>query len=71
MIMLSNLSLRNFDAWSGAKETKEAIIKNGKTEEFNSLMSELYPNGLTETEINDLLRFEKDWIFEILNIETE
>ena len=38
-----NLSLRNFDAWSGAVDTKETIIDAGKEKEFDSLIDELYP----------------------------
>ena len=66
-----NLSLRNFDAWSGAVDTKETIIDAGKEKEFDFLIDELYPDGLTETELNDLLWFEEDWLFEMLGIEID
>lgn len=68
MKVLTETSLTNFDAWSGAKETKKTIIDNCKVEEFDSLIEELYPDGLTETQLNDLLWFESDWIFEVLGI---
>lgn len=61
-------TLMDFDAWSGAVETKETIIENGKGEEFDYLIDELYPDGLTETELNDILWFETDWIYKQLNI---
>ena len=67
----NNLSLRNFDAWSGAVDTKETIIDAGKEKEFDFLIDELYPDGLTETELNDLLWFEEDWLFEMLGIEID
>ena len=66
-----NLTLRNFDAWSGAVDTKEAIINEGKAEQFDSLIDELYPDGLTDTQLNDLLWFEEDWLFEMLGIEID
>ena len=66
-----NLTLRNFDAWSGAVDTKETILNEGKENEFNSLIEELYPDGLTDTQLNDLLWFESDWIFEMLGIEID
>ena len=66
-----NLTLVNFNAWSGAVETKETIINEGKAEQFDNLIEELYPDGLTETTLNDLLWFEDEWIFEMLGIETE
>lgn len=63
-----NLTLADFDAWSGAKDTKETILNNNKGEEFDSLIEDLYPNGLSETQLNDILWFESDWIFEQLGI---
>ena len=66
-----NLTLRNFDAWSGAVDTKETIINEGKDKEFDFLIEELYPDGLTDTQLNDLLWFEEDWIFEMLGIEID
>lgn len=66
-----NLTLRNFDAWSGAVDTKETIINAGKDKDFEYLIEELYPEGLTDTQLNDLLWFEEDWIFEQLGIEIE
>ena len=63
-----NTTLANFDAWSGAVDTKQAILDAHKGDEFDYLIGELYPNGLSETELNDLLWFEEDWIFEMLGI---
>lgn len=71
MKVLTETSLLNFDAWSGAKETKKTIIDNFKVEEFDSLIEELYPEGLTDTQLNDLLWFESEWIFETLGIREE
>ena len=69
MITIKNTqTLMDFDAWSGAVETKETIIENGKGEEFDYLIDELYPDGLTETQLNDILWFETDWIYDTLKI---
>jgi hypothetical protein len=67
----SEISLRQHDAWSGAVETKQAIIDAGKADKFDSLIEELYPDGISETHLNDILWFEEDWIFEMLGINTE
>ena len=64
-------TLRNFDAWSGAKYTKEIIIEHNKENDFECLIDELYPDGLSETNLNDILWFEQDWIFESLKIRLE
>ena len=66
-----NTTLVNFDAWSGAVDTKERIIQEGKADEFDNLIEELYPDGLSETQLNDILWFDEDWIFEMLGISNE
>lgn len=63
-----NVHLNTFEAWSGAIDTKQAILDANKGDEFDSLMDELYPDGLSETQLNDILWFEEDWIFEMLGI---
>ena len=70
-IVNDNLSLRNFDAWAGAKDTKELIIDNNKEDEFEFLMDDLYPDGMTDTQLNDILWFEEDWICQMLGIDNE
>ncbi len=67
----SEITLRNFNAWSGAKETKNRIIEEGKEDAFDALIEELYPDGIDETHLNDLLWFEEEWIFECLGITEE
>ena len=64
-------SIKTFNAWSGATDTQDRIINEGKADEFDNLIEELYPDGLTETTLNDLLWFEDEWIFEMLGIEIE
>lgn len=69
MKIYSETTLRDFNAWSGGVETKRTIIENDKTEEFDQLIEELHPDGINETQLNDILWFEEDWIFEMLGIE--
>jgi len=66
-----NTTLVNFNTWSGATDTKNTIIENDKAEEFDSLIEELYPDGLSETQLNDILWFDSDWCFEMLGISDE
>jgi len=66
-----NTQLHSFDAWSGAKDTKQTILDNHKGDEFDSLIEELYPDGLSEAALNDILWFDPEWIYELLGIETE
>ena len=66
-----NLTLRDFKAWSGAKDTQETILNEGKGEEFDSLIEELYPDGIDEMQLNDLLWFDEEWLYEVLGIADE
>ena len=66
-----NLNLQNFDAWSGAKDTKETILKHSKERDFEYLIEELYPDGITDTQLNDLLWFDSEWIFESIGIDED
>ena len=64
-------TLEGFDAWSGAKDTKETIIENNKEKQFNYLIEDFYPDGLTDTDLNDILWFESDWLYKQLNIKED
>ena len=65
------LNLNSFDAWSGAIETRDRIRREGKCEELEVILEELYPDGMDETELNDLLWFDGDTVFEWLGLRTE
>ena len=65
------LNLETFEAWSGAVDTLEKIKKAGKCDELEAILEDLYPDGMSETQLNDLLWFEDDWIFEMLGISEE
>ena len=70
-IINNNLNLRNFEAWAGAKDTKQLILEHDKELDFEFIMEDLYPDGMTETQLNDILWFEEDWICETLGIDNE
>ncbi len=61
----------NYTPWSGAVDTWNTIVDNDKLDEFDVLLEENYPEGLEETQLNDLLWFEREWIFENLGIKEE
>lgn len=71
MYIKYELNLKTFDAWSGAIDTLERIENAGKCEELESILENLYPDGMTETELNDLLWFEKDLLYEWLQMKSE
>lgn len=57
-----------YKPWSGAVDTWETIEDNGLLEDLDALLEDIYPDGLSESELNDLLWFDKDWVFEQLGI---
>ena len=69
MKVYEDINLKDFNAWSGAVKTKERIISEGKEEEFEELIEELYPEGVDATEINDYLWFNDEEIYSCLGIE--
>ena len=71
MTITYELDLNSFQAWSGAKETLERIQREGKCEELENVLEELYPDGMTETELNDLLWFDSESVYEWLGIRSE
>ena len=65
MKITKEISLEDFDAWSGAVcRFKE--LTSDECEQLESILEDLYPDGMDETTLNDLLWFEEDWIAEQL-----
>lgn len=57
--------------WSGAIDTLETIEEKEKEEELMELLESTFEDKIpTETEVNDFLWFEDDFIFEQLSIDT-
>ena len=71
MTITYELDLNSFQAWSGAKDTLDRIQREGKCAELENVLEELYPNGMTETELNDLLWFDSEQVYEWLGIRSE
>ena len=69
MKVYEELNLKDFQTGMGATETKERILNEGKEQEFEELIEELYPEGLSATELNDLLWMDAENILQVLGIE--
>lgn len=69
MRIYEDIDLATNEWWCGAQDTMDAIIDAGKVDAFESLLNEITPaDGWCETTINDLLRFDDDFIFEQLGM---
>ena len=71
MTITYDLDLNSFQAWSGAKDTLDRIQREGKCAELENILEELYPDGMTETQLNDLLWFDSESVYEWLGIRSE
>ena len=71
MKVYEDINLKDFESWSGATETKNIIINEGKEQEFEELIEDLFPNGVSATELNDCLWFDQEYVLDVLGIETE
>lgn len=68
MALKITTGIENFNPWSGAVDTWNKIQEVNKVDELEYLLEELYPKGIDEGKLNDLLWFESDFIFENLGI---
>ena len=59
------------DSWDVDQLLIEQIADNGLADKFNFLADETFPDGCSETELNDWLRFDADAIRETLGLESE
>lgn len=67
-----NFSDLQRECWSGAVDTLQTIWENDKEDELMNLLEAEFCDEIpTMTEVNDLLWFEDDWLFEQLGINPE
>ena len=61
----------NYEPWAGAVSRYEEIYNAGKLYELESLLEEEYPEGMSETDLNDFIWFEEDTWRDWLDMEEE
>ena len=67
MKIISETSLDRFDAWSGGRDTLDVLIEKDLCDQLEAMLeNDIFPDGCTDTELNDLLWFERDTIAEWL-----
>lgn len=70
MKVTKEISLNSFEFWGGASDR----VENLTASDFATIereLEELYPDGMDETQINDLFWFDFDFIAQILGYEGE
>ena len=71
LTITKTMDIYDYEPWSGAVYTYERITREGKLDELDDVLEEVYPEGIDETELNDLLWFEPETVYEWLGMRTE
>ena len=58
-------SLTDFEPWSYAVSIYEALTY-AQLLQLDSELEQLYPDGMTDTQVNDMLWHDSDWVAELL-----
>jgi hypothetical protein len=56
-------SLNNFEFWSGAKDRADKLTSN-ELDQIEAVLEDLYPDGIDETQLNDLFWFDFETVLE-------
>ena len=70
MKVTRELNLREFKFWSGAVAFAD-LLTYKELNQLEDYIEELYPDGATETDINDLFWFEDETICDWLGLNSE
>ena len=70
MKIITDQSLTDFKFWSGA-ETNAAELTYDQLKQAEAIIDDLYPDGMTDTQLNDLFWFDFEAVQEWLGITTE
>ena len=71
MKIYTEKDLKNFEFWSGGAD-KANYLSDDELDRFEAILdSELYPNGIDETNLNDLFWFEFSFVCEYLGLDED
>lgn len=62
------IDFSDYKPWSGAVDTYELIKDADKLDELEAYFEELYPDGITATQINDILWFDGEEVLKYLGL---
>ena len=63
------IDLASFKPWTEtAIETWDKIKDNNKIDTLDFMLEDMYPEGIGETELNDLLRFDSEWVLDMVGL---
>lgn len=63
--IVDEISLDEFKGWCGAEDTLEKLKEYDLIDEVEQFIEDAYSDGLSYTELNDILRFD-EWVEELI-----
>lgn len=63
MRIVSDISLRDFGFWSGARDTADQLTDE-QLDQVEAVLEDMYPDGMTDTQLNDIFWFESESVYE-------
>lgn len=68
MQLVHDVQLRYFEFWSGARQRADHLSYE-QLDRIEFELEMLYPDGMSDTDVNDLFWFEEDFIAQLLGYE--
>lgn len=59
------------NCWGQAREILEEIMNEGRSEELMDFLEDLYPDGVDEIEVNDLIAYDWEWLYTMIDMPKE
>ena len=67
MKTFTETNLSSFDFWSGAKDNANELTTE-QLEQIDAILSDAYPEGMSETSLNNLFWFEFDEVLKLIGL---
>lgn len=68
MKVYSDIDLSSFEFWCGAKNNA-AMLTSSELDQIGDILEDTYPEGMSETEVNDLFWFDFAYICEMIGLQ--
>lgn len=65
MKIISNMALKDFEFWSGAKNFAAKLTED-ELDTIEYELEDIYPEGMSDMDVNDIFWFDREFICELL-----
>lgn len=59
-------TMRDKDEFWGGAEDFAADFTDAECDALTSTLEDLYPDGIDRTQLNDILRFDREWVTDVI-----